>query len=129
MAVNVARIGKRVHALREARGLEQDELAELAGLSQTYVSRLERGLIPNPKLYDLTALVVALGAELTDVIASTGERANFIDQLMQRPELTAVFGRLATGYEQARPEDQDFVLRALSMYAERFGPQAIARAC
>jgi len=38
-----AAFGARVRALRLARGLSQERLAELAGLHRTYVSSLERG--------------------------------------------------------------------------------------
>jgi len=38
-----AAFGARVRALRLARGLSQEQLAERAGLHRTYVSSLERG--------------------------------------------------------------------------------------
>ena len=36
--------GQRVQELREERGLTQEQLAEAAGLSVEYVSKIERGL-------------------------------------------------------------------------------------
>lgn len=37
------RLGERIQALRHARGLTQEQLADLCGISQKYMSELERG--------------------------------------------------------------------------------------
>lgn len=54
--------GDRVRALRIARGISQEALAEAAGLHRTYVSSLERGQ-RNVGLDNIHALADALGVE------------------------------------------------------------------
>lgn len=49
--------------MRTSRGLTQEECAELAGLQQSEVSRMERGE-GNPTLKTLTKLTRALGARV-----------------------------------------------------------------
>lgn len=49
---------------RLARGLNQTELARRAGTAQTYVSRIERGVV-SPSLDTLERLVHAMGRRLT----------------------------------------------------------------
>lgn len=51
--------GQRVRTLRQARGLSQEELAELAGIHRTYVSSLERGQ-RNVGLDNILAIAFAL---------------------------------------------------------------------
>jgi len=52
--------GQRVRAMREARGLSQEKLAELAGVHRTYLSSLERGG-RNVGLDNINAIAAALG--------------------------------------------------------------------
>lgn len=52
--------GRRVRSIREAKGLSQEQLAELAQLHRTYVSSLERGH-RNVGLDNVFALAKALG--------------------------------------------------------------------
>jgi transcriptional regulator with XRE-family HTH domain len=52
--------GHRVRELRQARGLSQEKLAELAGVHRTYVSSLERGQ-RNVGLDNILAIAAALG--------------------------------------------------------------------
>lgn len=51
--------GRRVRELREARGLSQEQFADVAGLHRTYVSGIERGL-RNVGLDNILAIARAL---------------------------------------------------------------------
>ena len=64
-------------ALRTARGLSQEEVAELTGVSQLYVSGLERGR-RNPTVLTLQELCSPLGAEPQELLRRShgaGEQA------------------------------------------------------
>lgn len=58
--LDISALAERVRTVREQRGLDQDAVAERAHLSSAYVSRLERGVVPNPKLLDLEKVARAL---------------------------------------------------------------------
>lgn len=64
-------IGKRIKAAREKKGITQEKLAEIVGLSPMHVSVIERGTKP-PKLETLVnianALDVSADALLQDVV-------------------------------------------------------------
>jgi len=60
--------GHRVRDLRQARGLSQEQLAELAGLHRTYVSSLERGQ-RNVGLDNILALAIGLGVSPAELFA------------------------------------------------------------
>ncbi len=59
-------IGKKIKALREAKGLSQEALARSANLSTSVVARLEQGKIADPQWSTMCALADALGADLAD---------------------------------------------------------------
>lgn len=56
-------LASQVAALRERRGLTQQELADLAGMDQADVSKIERGVL-QPSSRRLHRLADALGADL-----------------------------------------------------------------
>lgn len=56
----LAAVGLRLPQHREARGLTQERLAEKAGLDQTYISGIERG-VRNPGIKNIVRLARALG--------------------------------------------------------------------
>ena len=56
-------LGKRVRALRTARGWSQERLAEEAGMHRTYMWGIEQGT-RNPSLRHLSRLSDALGVPL-----------------------------------------------------------------
>lgn len=63
-------IGERIRKLREAGGMSQADLAEMAGISRTYLSLIERGEAQNISYNILNHLALALG---TSAAALTGE--------------------------------------------------------
>ncbi len=62
-------IGRRLRALREAKGWSQDDLARRAKLTKPYVSMLETGVRKQPSLPTLRRLAKALGVPITEVLA------------------------------------------------------------
>lgn len=66
-AKTIAAVGKRVRELRLKRGLTLQTLADIAELSPSMLSLVERGLT-SPSLTSLTALAHGLGTNLTDLI-------------------------------------------------------------
>lgn len=63
--------GQRVRALRNERGISQEELGHIAGLDRTYVGSVERGE-RNISLDNIWALADALGEEPT-ILLWTGQ--------------------------------------------------------
>lgn len=62
--------GRRLRALRTARGMSQHKLAEIAGLDKNMPSELERGYI-NPTLETLLKLAGALEVEVSELVEDT----------------------------------------------------------
>jgi len=54
-------IGRNIAKLREAKSLTQKELAERAGISIHYLSRIEEGNCPKPHVKTLSRIAFALG--------------------------------------------------------------------
>jgi transcriptional regulator with XRE-family HTH domain len=61
------RLGKTIKRLRTARGLSQEDLADLANLDRTFISMLERG-IRRATLETAQALAQAFGMNLAELI-------------------------------------------------------------
>ena len=61
-------LGHMLKALRERKGLTQVELAEKAGVTQSYLARLEAGERENPSLDVLKRLAEALGVPLSKLL-------------------------------------------------------------
>jgi transcriptional regulator with XRE-family HTH domain len=54
-------VGRNVRAVRSAKGITQEQLAEKSGFSQQYISDLERGR-RNPTIVSLYELALALNS-------------------------------------------------------------------
>ena len=109
MLRNAVELGQRVQQLRRAAGLEQPDLCEKAGLSRAYISRLENGAVPNPKLYDLAAVAQALGTSVTDLM---GEPPGTDDAAVFRRLLDVKLGTHAA-------EQIDEVVERLAEHSEQ----------
>lgn len=62
-------VGRNVRRARHDAGLTQEALAEKSGLTQQYISDLERGT-QNPTVITLYELAIALGVMPADLIVS-----------------------------------------------------------
>ena len=62
----------RLSAIREASGLNQTDVAQRLGVSQSRVSRLERGDIEHTEIATVRSYVDALGGEV-EIIAKFGD--------------------------------------------------------
>ena len=64
------RISANLNRMRKARGLSQEQLAELAEFHRTYVSQLER-CVTNISIDGLERLAQALGVDVIDLLKKT----------------------------------------------------------
>lgn len=74
--------GSRLRSLREARGLTQQKLGELAETSYKYLGSIERGE-ENPSLKVMIKLAKALGVELRDLVEFEHEETS-VTQLRKK---------------------------------------------
>jgi transcriptional regulator with XRE-family HTH domain len=63
-------LGRWIRESRVAAGLTQGQLARLAGMHQTTLSRLERGRLEGLRLHRLAALIAVLHSRLGDDLDS-----------------------------------------------------------
>jgi len=68
-------VGRNVRRFREKKGLTQEQLADVSGFSQQYISSLEQGQ-RNPTVITLYELSAALGVSHVDLVRppKTGRR-------------------------------------------------------
>jgi transcriptional regulator with XRE-family HTH domain len=62
-------VGRNVKRVRQEKGLTQEQLAELSGFSQQYISGLEQGQ-RNPTVVSLYELATALGVSHMELVRS-----------------------------------------------------------
>ncbi len=68
-------VGANVRRYREAKGLTQEQLSELSGFGQNYLSDLERGR-RNPTVVTVYELAQALGATPADLLTPKKDGPN-----------------------------------------------------
>lgn len=69
----LASLGARIRSLREERGMKLKELADAAGLSDAFVSRLERGQVSS-SVANLIQIAEALDVGITELFANPPDR-------------------------------------------------------
>jgi transcriptional regulator with XRE-family HTH domain len=79
--MEAVRIGLSIRALRRRRGWTQAQFGSRCGCSASRISRVERGAITSVTLYDLEAILGALGARLSVRVLWQGEE---LDRLLDR---------------------------------------------
>jgi transcriptional regulator with XRE-family HTH domain len=61
------RLGRKVKALRAAKGWSQEELGDRAGMHRTYISQVER-VIKSPTIVAVDRIALALGVSLGELL-------------------------------------------------------------
>jgi transcriptional regulator with XRE-family HTH domain len=61
-------VGSNVKRIRQAKGLTQEQLAELSGFSQQYISGLEQGR-RNPTIVTIYELATVLGVDHVELVS------------------------------------------------------------
>src|SRR6187401_1767996 len=111
--MDAIRFGLGIRALRRRRGWTQAELATAAGLSQSAISRVERGVADRLTVRSLDRVAGAIGARIRITVLADGEN---LDRLLDRDHAALVEQvtrlLLARGWEVA-PE------ATFSIYGER----------
>ena len=69
----LARLGARIRFLREARGMKLKELADATGLSDAFVSRLERGQVSS-SVANLIQIAQALDIGVSELFADPADQ-------------------------------------------------------
>ena len=104
--INIS-LGRRILALRTARGLSQDKLAESAGMSVKHLGKIERGTV-NASIKCLTDIAKALNMPLKDILEVEHERSH--EELLA--EVRTYLPRLAFN-------DMQIVYRLVKVLSER----------
>jgi XRE family transcriptional regulator, master regulator for biofilm formation len=87
----VKMVGVRIKKLREQKGYSITELAELAGVSKSYLSYIERNLQNNPSLQFLSKIAVPLDATITFLLGiDDNESHPFMNQLLDEEWRTLI---------------------------------------
>ena len=71
--VSLRALGAQIRALREAKGLSQERLADLAGLHRNFIGLIERGQ-RNPTFLSLVAISTKLGLPLSMLLEGAEKR-------------------------------------------------------
>jgi transcriptional regulator with XRE-family HTH domain len=117
-------VGQRVKALRKAQQLEQEDLAELAGISQATISRMEVGR-SDPKIGDVYKVAIALGTTLADLVTEAGPDADLEALLAVDPELRGVIVRVARALPGMPADQRRILARAIEAFYQE--PESGAR--
>ena len=97
--VGSSALGDWIRARRAGQGISQRELADLAGLSRSYLCDIERGRGTQPSIESLDRIGAALGADRTELLQVAGILEPRIDsaQSIRERRLIAVFRGLTDG--------------------------------
>ena len=93
-------IGKRIRDIRKSNGQKLLEIASATGLSQPFISEVERN-IKVPSIEALERICSALGISLSDFFAE------------DKPELAPDIRRLIQAAERLTPEQRELVWKLL----------------
>ena len=100
------RLGEKLHELRKQRELTLEKLAELAGLSKSYLWELENRESQRPSAEKLTALADALGVAA----------AYFFEEDVRAPQERHLDEAFFRGYQKLEPEAKEQLRKILGTF-------------
>jgi transcriptional regulator with XRE-family HTH domain len=100
--------GSRLRKLRLAHGLSARKLAELTGISQPVISRLENNVRPTSDIVLLARICSALGLSLAEFFAPDG----------QEPELTSDLKQILDGARKLSSHQRKILLELIEEMKE-----------
>jgi len=105
-------IAARLKALREMKGLTKYRLAKITGVSETYIYRIERGSIANPRRDTLQKLALGLEIPVAKLIGDPGplDTWQLVEQSLKA--YIPVYAEVAAGMEGVEPVDYVACTRA-----------------
>ena len=101
-------LGERINELRRAKGLTHAQLAQEAGISRSYVTRLQTNRVGLPSKRILWSLADALATTPGDLLVAAGYLPS-PDRILRDAGLEIAFKYVATLPEGAQREILDFV--------------------
>ena len=102
MGEQIMLLSEHLRQIRERKGWTQNHLAEVSGVPQPSIWRLEKGLILNPKTSLLRKLAEALGVTM-DYLLREEEKPSF-DEVLRDDEVGQSIFR---GYEELDDQGRD----------------------
>ena len=114
-------LGERINELRRAKGITHARLAEQAGISRSYVTRLQSDRVDLPSKRVLWSLAHALTTTPDDLLVAAGYLPSR-DRVLRDSGLEIAFKYVATLPEDAQREVLDFVAD-VSLHHELDAPQ------
>jgi transcriptional regulator with XRE-family HTH domain len=94
--------GRHIREARRQRGLTTEKLAELTGLSRSYLSNVERN-VNSPTISTLRVILDALGVSLSELFRSVDAEQRILTRPEQRVELART-GNSSVRYELLNPD-------------------------
>ncbi|MEM4230746.1 MAG: helix-turn-helix transcriptional regulator [Candidatus Pacearchaeota archaeon] len=68
MSKNISIIAKNIKKFRKKRGISQDKLSKLAGVTLHTITKIESGATPDPRIGTVKKIADALGLNIDDLI-------------------------------------------------------------
>ncbi|MDP8923241.1 MAG: helix-turn-helix domain-containing protein [Chloroflexota bacterium] len=109
-------LGRRLRGRRAEMGLGLLETTQRTGLSHSYLSRLERGLVPRPTVPELEGVARGYGfRSVVELLEGEGQSVDDATRqvLGRHPELAERFAAISAGWESLGQPVRDFVLATL----------------
>ena len=68
MSKGLSIIAKNIKKYREKKGISQDKLSKLAGITLHTITKIESGATPNPRIETVKKIADALGISVDDLL-------------------------------------------------------------